>query len=75
MSEGQPSHESAATEPEPPPAATEPGPPPAATGPAPTPERPEPPPYKPNKELIGYIERGQKPPAEQRDRAAGAKGS
>jgi len=24
--------------------------------------RPEPPPYQPDRELIGYIERGQKPP-------------
>jgi hypothetical protein len=28
-------------------------------------ERPAPPPYRPNKELIGYIERGQKPPKEE----------
>lgn len=25
--------------------------------------RPTPPPFRPNKELIGYIEKGQKPPA------------
>ncbi len=25
--------------------------------------RPEPPPFRPNKDLIGYIEKGQKPPA------------
>jgi hypothetical protein len=25
--------------------------------------RPEPPPYRPDKDLIGYIEKGQKPPA------------
>jgi hypothetical protein len=25
--------------------------------------RPEPPPYLPDKELIGYVEKGQKPPA------------
>lgn len=26
------------------------------------PRRPAPPPFRPNKELIGYIEKGQKPP-------------
>jgi hypothetical protein len=26
------------------------------------PSRPAPPPFRPNKELIGYIEKGQKPP-------------
>jgi len=41
---------------------------PAVTEPVPPPSRPEPPPYKPNKKLIGYIERGQKPPAEKRSR-------
>jgi hypothetical protein len=55
MPEGQPSHESAATEP-------------AATEPAPPPSQPEPPPYMPDEELIGYIERGQTPPAEERQR-------
>jgi hypothetical protein len=29
---------------------------------APQPSRPAPPPFRPNKELIGYIEKGQKPP-------------
>jgi hypothetical protein len=28
----------------------------------PSKSRPEPPPFRPNKELIGYIEKGQKPP-------------
>jgi hypothetical protein len=42
---------------------------PATTEPASPPSRPEPPPYKPNKELIGYIEKGLKPPKEQRDEA------
>ena len=29
-----------------------------------TPERrPDPPPYRPDKDLIGYVEKGQKPPA------------
>jgi hypothetical protein len=30
--------------------------------PASTPSHPEPPPYRPDKDLIGYIEKGQKPP-------------
>jgi hypothetical protein len=30
---------------------------------APAGSRPEPPPFRPDKELIGYIEKGQKPPA------------
>lgn len=34
--------------------------------PAPAPSRPAPPPYSPNKTLIGYIEKGQNPPAEKR---------
>lgn len=29
----------------------------------PAPSHPEPPPYRPDKDLIGYIEEGQKPPA------------
>lgn len=28
------------------------------------PNRPAPPPFRPNKELIGYIEKGQKPPTQ-----------
>ena len=34
------------------------------SAPAPTSakSRPEPPPFRPNKDLIGYIEKGQKPP-------------
>jgi hypothetical protein len=36
--------------------------PPASQQPAPN-SRPEPPPYRPDKDLIGYVERGQKPPA------------
>jgi hypothetical protein len=40
---------------------------PAETAPDPqqaTPDRrPEPPPYSPDKDLIGYVEKGQKPPA------------
>ena len=39
----------------------------APANPGPPPSRPEPPPYKPRMDLIGYIERGQKTPAEQRD--------
>jgi hypothetical protein len=35
--------------------------PPRDTNPA-TENRPEPPPYRPDDTLIGYIERGQKPP-------------
>ena len=35
-----------------------------ATEPTPPSSRPAPPPYKPDKLLIGYIEKGQKPPAE-----------
>ena len=31
------------------------------SAPEPTPSRPEPPPFSPDLELIGYIERGQKP--------------
>lgn len=34
----------------------------------PTTSRPAPPPYSPNKALIGYIEKGQKPPVEVRKR-------
>ncbi len=40
---------------------------PATAEPAPPPSRPEPPPYRPRKDMIGYIERGQKPAPEQRD--------
>jgi hypothetical protein len=36
--------------------------PPSAPAPQPAKSRPEPPPFRPNKELIGYIEKGQKPP-------------
>ncbi len=36
---------------------------PPAEAPPTSNDRPEPPPFRPNKELIGYIERGQKPPA------------
>jgi hypothetical protein len=41
----------------------------APVPPVPNPEppaeaRPAPPPYRPNMELIGYIEKGQQPPAE-----------
>lgn len=32
------------------------------------PARPAPPPYRPNEDLIGYIERGQTPPKEERKR-------
>jgi hypothetical protein len=63
MSEGQSSQQSTATEPATPPAAPEP---------AQTPDRPEPPPYRPNEALIGYIERGQKTPTEQPERAKDA---
>ncbi len=35
----------------------------SAPAPPPTRSRPEPPPFRPNKDLIGYIEKGQKPPA------------
>jgi hypothetical protein len=41
----------------------------ATANPGPPPSRPEPPPYRPRMDLIGYIERGQKTPAEQRDRS------
>lgn len=34
--------------------------------PPPPPSRPAPPPYSPDKKLIGYIEKGQNPPAEKR---------
>jgi len=34
----------------------------------PAPSRPAPPPYSPNKALIGYIEKGQKPGGESRER-------
>ncbi len=33
-----------------------------APAPQPAKSRPEPPPFRPNKDLIGYIEKGQKPP-------------
>jgi hypothetical protein len=42
---------------------------PAKGEPAPEQSRPEPPPYRPRKDLIGYIERGQNPPAERRKRS------
>ena len=32
------------------------------------PSRPAPPPYQPDRDLIGHIERGQKPPKETRER-------
>jgi len=34
----------------------------SAPAPPPAESRPEPPPFRPNKDLIGYIEKGQKPP-------------
>ena len=34
----------------------------SAPAPLPAKSRPEPPPFRPNKDLIGYIEKGQKPP-------------
>ena len=37
----------------------------ATTEPATPPRRPDPPPYQPDPELIGFIEKGQKPPAKQ----------
>jgi hypothetical protein len=41
---------------------------PATTPAEPPKERPAPPPYKPDEDLIGYVERGQKPPEETRER-------
>jgi hypothetical protein len=35
-----------------------------APQPQPAKSRPEPPPFRPNKDLIGYIEKGQKPPVQ-----------
>jgi hypothetical protein len=39
-----------------------------APAPATRPEPPEPPPYNPDDSLIGYIERGQKPADDERQR-------
>jgi hypothetical protein len=35
----------------------------SAPEPAAEPDQPPPPPYRPDKDLIGYIEKGQRPPA------------
>jgi hypothetical protein len=35
----------------------------SAPPPAPPDRRPDPPPYRPDKDLIGYLEKGPKPPA------------
>jgi len=40
---------------------------PTTANPGPPFSRPEPPPYRPRMDLIGYIERGQNPPAERRE--------
>jgi len=40
----------------------------AATEATPPPRRPEPPPFNPDTDLIGYIEKGQKPPDEERQK-------
>lgn len=35
--------------------------PPSAPSPSPWDDRPEPPPFRPNRDLIGYMEKGQRP--------------
>ena len=55
MPDSQPDANAAATEP-------------SGNEPAAPPSRPEPPPYEPDRDLIGYVERGQKPEVKKRER-------